>query len=218
MRQEKIKAVVTFDPAIDTERMSVDQMLQYTKTRDFKLISPFLKPNEATIYNIREIPRSLFTQVLQYADEGPRVREAFRLGVESVDNLYQEDGVRLPSFKGQGKESTRDGNITVISEEELDRFAPAEVQEIGLVAFWHSFLPRRIAASYLLPRLSLDILTRQGFLSVDASQTGASPNSSKPLGPEVATEPTPEETGTSTVRPGAASDSATDASAEVSAS
>lgn len=191
MRDERFVVVSTLDPAIETERMSAAQMGEYVRTRNIRLIEPFVKHGErVTKYHVREVPNELWGgYVRSAASTEEQWARCFQAGVERVENLWQGDGTFLPSFEGARE-------LRPIPDEHMRRFRPYEIEEIGKVVWLHSFLARRIECTFALPHSCLAILTERAFLSVDASQTsqaqssagaslapGSAPQQQAPTGP-----------------------------------
>jgi len=179
MRPEKLEVICSFDPAIDTEAMTQEEMLEYLKTRDRKRLK--LKPEPvATVFHVQEAPNSLWEPYVMKGDtEDERAKRAFQVCVSKVTHVYQDDGTHLPDLTPTG----RMGDHTVWTDKEVNaRFSPAERLEVGTVAWQHSFLPRRVTTGpgLRLPLSLLDLLIHQTFRSADASQSDAAPNSAKP--------------------------------------
>ena len=76
MQGNETKAVCTLDPAIDTERMTLEEMIAYIHTRDFSKIEPYLNHDKRpTIYYVAEIPQALMESfVLNTSNEAERHR------------------------------------------------------------------------------------------------------------------------------------------------
>lgn len=167
MKQEQFRIVSVLDPAIDTENMPMETMQRYIETRDEKLITPYIRPGGLpTWFHIREIPRRLMTRFVQSAAgvESMRNDHAFRAGVVLVENVHQEDGPHLVSWKPP---RTKDD---VLPEDVVEqRFSPAEVDEVGCVIWHHSFLARKMRRTFPLPHTSLEALSARVFLRVAAS-------------------------------------------------
>ena len=218
MRTDTLQVICTFDPALDTERMTVEDMNAYIKTRDRQHVK--LRPSaHPTVYVVREIPRAImFDYVMVAAEESSRAARAFMAGVESVRDLYQDDGVRLDTFRGTGTMDAGSRKIETFSARELERFSPAEVMEVGAAAWYHSFLPRRIDDGLRAPLTSYDLWTRLPFRDAAVNQTSAETSSCDTSAPAERTEPTPGETETSSDTNGGGSDSHTPATAAASAS
>lgn len=181
MRKERFVAISTLDPALDTERMTWDDLGAYTRTRDPGKILPFVKPGEfPTTYHLRECPSVLWSWVMAAGDnDAERCERAFRACVERVDNLYQRDGARLDSWAP----TTTNGTPRPMGDDEIARFPRSHIAEIGMVAFEHSFLERRIEGCFRLPALLVEQLVRRTFRPAESSQPSAEGTSSgKPSG------------------------------------
>lgn len=176
IRAASFEAVCSFDPEIDTKKVPIEAMQTYVTTRSeaaLAAIRPAFSRTGPTIYRVREIPRSAFSWVDEGATPEEKWRRAFMVGVESVTGIYQSSGSQLQAA-WQGSESTPvlgGQTIRTMTPEDLQTyFTPAEWQEIGSVAYTHSFLPRRIASCFRLPPSLLRRLADQDFRPlVDAS-------------------------------------------------
>jgi hypothetical protein len=163
---------------------------------------------------VREVPHGLFEEFVDAADTYPeKYKRAFVCGIEKVENLPQEDGITLSTWS-PATIHQRTGAI-ILSDDELRKFAPAERQEIGSVIYTHSFLPRRMPATYLLPSSLQEPLTSQAVRLAVASQSYAAPSSEPRLEPST---PHQAETETINARQGASSAGHTVASAAAAAS
>ena len=218
MRAEKLEVICTFDPAIDTERMTELAMLDYIRSRDRKLLK--LKPGEfPTVFKVREISRALMLNyVMANESEAERCKRAFMVGVESVQNVYQDDGTRIDSFRGTDVMDAGSSKVQTFSEMELERFSPAEILEVGTVAYYHSFLPRRTDDCLRVPRTSVDLWTRRAYLDADANPTFADTSNSKPSGQTEPTAPNPAETDSTSATSGEGSDLPMPATAQATGS
>lgn len=174
----ELRAICIFDPGLDVEAMGPDRITEYLQTRDFKDVMGFQKKDpRPSIYHLRQIPRSVFlSQVLGQATDHDRYAAAFRMAVTRVENLYSDDGTSV-HFEPSGSI----GDLTVISHRELERFSPAEILEMGSVAWCQSFLPSRIARRYQVPPTLARTLRELSWQEpAAASQTSAATISSEP--------------------------------------
>jgi len=159
-----MKVICTFDPALDVHRAGNDQsdgsnpLLDYVKTRDYSLIAPYIRPGERpTIFTVESISRAVMHgRVARANSEYDRYMLSFQYGVQCVEHLIDSDGQLIPQWSPSGLA----GHERYCTQDDLERFSPAEVQEIGSVAYQCSFLPARIHAKYALPYGSIEILTR----------------------------------------------------------
>ncbi len=172
-RAKRLRVVSVHDEAIDTSRMLESQMVRYFETRDERIITPFIKPgSQPTWYTIDEASHAAWgSYILPAPSEAMRDIRAFMCCVKLVENVHQSDGVFLPSW-----EPPTNGN-GIMQEESLRRFSPAELSEIGAVAYTHGFFPLRMPVTYLLPHSSLGALAKRTFLPVAASPSSAAPSS-----------------------------------------
>jgi hypothetical protein len=173
MRAERFETVCSFDPGIDTRLLTALTMGQFTEDRDItKIRHAFRSDEPPTIYGIREIPQPLWkSYVMGVSSDELRFERAFQVGVYEVKNLYQKDGVRLEHWKGGATKDVLGQQLEVISDAELQSFSPADVQEIGAVAYFHSFLHRRIKSCFQQPRTCRQILAGLEFLIAESTPT-----------------------------------------------
>lgn len=207
MRPERIEVICVHDPAIDTKSMTVEQMMEYAKTRDQKVLRmvPGVAP---TVFHCREVPQALWTSyIMGGGTEAELLERCFLAGVERVENLFGRDGVCIPDWQPPRDSEDR------MQRESLKRFAPAEVLEVGQAIWQHSFLPPRIAPTYRLPHTCLAALMGREFRPADASPSERDPNSA-PVSHASASHP-PQQTETDPDKPPHAdsSGSPTDATA-----
>ena len=95
-----------------------------------------------------------------------------------MESIFQSDGTILASWAP----TERYRDTVVISDKECDLlFSHAEQEEIGSVAFKHSFLARRIAVTYVLPPTSLEQLDQLIFRRADANPSSVAQPNSLPL-------------------------------------
>ncbi len=174
MREEKFKVVSATDPAIDRERMPWATMQQYWRTRDFALIEPYFKPgSHPVVFHVREISSDTFASWVDATDiDSYRWFRAFMAAVELVENLPQRDGSR-----GEWKSKRPPGTSGAMSDEEVARFRPEAIKEIGRVCYEHSFLDPRKPLNLPPPPMSERYLRETDFLAADASPSTAAANS-----------------------------------------
>ena len=207
---QTIKAICIYDEAIDHERLPQETMLKYAKNRDFKTIEPFIKPGtKPTIYNVKRLSRSvLYKRIQSISDESTKYLRCFQYGLESAENVIGEMGT-VYDYAPEGRE----GDMSIVSEEELERIPPCDVMEIGTMIWYMSFLRPGTENGLAVPPTSLDIWARVASQNVPANPTDPVQSNSKqvfkgPLQESKATEQTPENVVNNSVR-------RTDATAEV---
>lgn len=178
-----LKAVCVTDPGLYKKGLGDTAIIDYAKTRDFKIIEPILsKPEPPTIYHCRPLSRSVkhrFVDVLP-TDEA-KYTAAFKYGIVQVDNMRGVDGVRqsfAPSDTADGMDGTK---VSVLTEREMDLFYDVEVMEIGRYIYEASSLAPWHVGCYRLPPSLLEIWTAV-LQSADANQSTASPTNAKPSG------------------------------------
>lgn len=168
-RQQTFRVVSVNDEAIDTESMTSAQMVAYFETRDEKLITPHIKPgSKPRWFHVREIPRRLTAgYVAAVSVDSVRCERAFHAGVTAID-----DGDAPITL-------TRKNDV--LQDETLDELGISwgELEEVGLIAWDHSFLVRKTVRSYRLPPTSLEALSRRPFKgSPNAASSPSSPATS----------------------------------------
>jgi hypothetical protein len=146
-RDETMQVVSVLDPAIDIRRMGYELLNKYLLTRDIALITPFFRPGEKpTIYHLREVPQHLWETFVRDGSSEPEMhKRAFMCALVKVENLFQRDGTFLDQAH-----LPRPGH-EVMATEALARFRPQYREEIGAVAFQHSFFDPRTLDCFLLP-------------------------------------------------------------------
>lgn len=163
MKDESQVVISVLDPAIDTESMTVDEMMKYAETRDVSKIriKAGAKP---TRYHTREIRHDVMeSYVMAAGTDAERYRRAFLCGVVKVENLLQRDGSILPDWT-----PTNIGKLAAMPDADAERFSAAERQEIGLVVFDRSFLAPRTVLAYRLPPTLPRFLGEREFRRADA--------------------------------------------------
>ena len=193
---ESIHVISVIDPAFDSERAGPERLFEYLQKRDFDIVKGFSRPGQMmTVYHLRRIPRNLFLHhVMSGATEHLRFVEAFRCSVVHVDNLYTDDGARV-SWEPTGQL----GDLTVVSVAEMERFDPATILEVGSVAWYDSFLPRRIERRFAVPPTLASLLrTLPCPDPVVVSQTTPATASVKPSVADSAAQARIDQTGEST--------------------
>lgn len=168
MRDQKFRAVSVLDPSLN---MSVKETVEYVQTRDFGLLK-FHAGEKPTVYHVTEVPHGLWEEYVAATDNPhERYRRAFQCGVERVENLVQGDGVAIPSWTPAGRHPRL--QVTVMTDEECQLFAPHEREEIGAVIYQHSFLARRINLTFQLPPSLAEVLPLRTYRPAESSQSTA---------------------------------------------
>jgi hypothetical protein len=179
MRAEKFKTVCSNDPEIDTTRISADAFVEWIRERtDLSAIAHCFTPAGPTKFNIREIPRNAWPVVDSASSDEEKYRRAFLYGVESVENIVQRDGTRIAKVGGGKAIPNGAQQVDAFAEADLTYFWPEEIQEIGRVAYEHSFFHPKTERHFRLPPMSHRRLAERVFLSAEQSPTSpASPSS-----------------------------------------
>lgn len=135
MREEKLRIISVFDPAIDHARVPDAVWPQYNMTRNVALLEPYVIPGKRpTYYHIKEIPRGVYFRYVSDAPSGSALEamRAFMVAVTMVENLEQAGGDYI------NWEPPRDSGYETMREDSLDRLRPLEIHDIGEVAKQHS--------------------------------------------------------------------------------
>lgn len=139
---QPFEVVCLYDPAIDG---SVSDVIAYGRSRDLSKIT-FKAGQEPVRFWVERMSRRLMLRHVAAADsENERYTRAFSCAVVRVTGLEGKH-----EFRPQQQLSTPVGQVRMVTEEELERFAIADILEIGAVAFWRSFLRPGNEASYPL--------------------------------------------------------------------
>lgn len=174
MDEKPLIVVSVLDPAIDTEAMTPDEMVQYFRTRELKHLK-FHHGKPAQKYHLREVRQSVWESYVMAGDtEDVRYRRAFLCAVVKVENLHQRDGSILPTWEPPNARE-RD----CMPESEAERFTAQDRAEIGRVAFDRSFLGWRTAPVYRLPPTSQQILALRAYRLVEPTPPSQAPNNSE---------------------------------------
>ena len=176
--QKPFRVVSMIDPALRNVPKAV--MERYATKRDISMVEPFFsKSSLPTIYHTRRIPRSIWTRVVmaQTTDE-LKAEVCFQFGIIRVEGANTEDNARI-TFDPTGSIDTADGKLTHIKDEEMSRFYPDEVSEIGGVIYTKSFFRPTIDVIYVPPLMCREQWGRRVVFSVDASPTTQAKNSEK---------------------------------------
>jgi hypothetical protein len=177
MRPEKFVTVCSNDPEVDTRKIDAEAFVEWVRNRDLDAIRHCFTPAGPTKFAIREIPRALWPWVDSGANEDEKYRRAFMAGVEYAENVVQRDGTRVSRVGGSKAIPNGATQADVMQDGDLGYFWPEEIQEIGRVAYEHSFFHPRIGNCFRLPPMSHRRLAERDFLSAAPSPTSlASPN------------------------------------------
>jgi hypothetical protein len=195
MRDQQFKVICVLDEALDTSALTVDEVVEYIRDRDFKIVDGKWVPGEKpTIFHVSEVPHGLWESYIMAgtSNDYERWYKAFIAGVRKVESLVGEDGVAVTSWEPAVKR----GKHTMMTDEEAARFPPSQREEIGRVIYQHSFLPRKMRLCLPLPSFVVEHLERRRFRLAELSQTTASATNNAE--PSVSTAQTPSATGTTT--------------------
>lgn len=167
---QTFKIVSIIDPALT--KVAGDVVIKYGQRRNIADIEPFFdNANPPTIYHARRITRSIWNRVVMtQTTDDLKAQACFQYGVVKVDGLHTEDGVRI-SFEPTGSVSSADGELKYIKDEEMNRFYPDEMIEIGGVIFRKCFFRPTIDVIYRPQPILVEQWGRLEVLSVVANQT-----------------------------------------------
>jgi hypothetical protein len=160
--------ISVLDPAIDKSRTDLKK---YIVERDVSCL--VLKgAMEPTRYFVRHLGTKLFNSVIDAAtSDALKWQLAFQFGVVEVQNL---DGRQR--YVPEGEPNPNGGIPVHLTDDQLEDFAPAVIQEIGQIVYQSAFLGRGSTVSFrLLPSL-LSHLT--AAVVRDAEQAQSEPPSS----------------------------------------
>lgn len=167
-------AVSLFDEAIDLAQTDIQT---YRDTRDLSLVR-FLPGATPVTYYLRRIPRHLVIGYIQAAPEHERPMRAFMVGVERVEGLPADDGRTVrTTWSPSRKEQLITGPMSFMDAVELEMFEPAVIEELGSLAFQRSFLARKNAATWPLPRLLLDVWEETVYRRAELIRNAPPPSS-----------------------------------------
>jgi len=167
---QPLKVVRIFDPAFSNDDGAASSVAEYAQTRDFDKVAPLLRPGAVpVIFHVQGAKRSAWTLIRDTPGEGAQVQAAFRHCVKRVEN-----------YPGLGPVWTPSG--ASMTEDELDLFAIADLEEIGAVAFQETHLPKVPGRRFRPSPLSLSawVATASARQSADQSPEAAPPSNEKP--------------------------------------
>jgi len=168
--QKIFRVVSMIDPALSKVPRAV--MEDYAMKRDIGIIEPFFDTgNMPVIYHTRRIPRSIWTRiVMAQTTEDLKAQVCFQFGIIRVEGLHTDDGVRI-SFEPTGSIPSVEGDLRHIKDEEMSRFYPDEISEIGGVIHHKSFFRPTIDVIFVPPLMCREQWARSVVFSVGANQT-----------------------------------------------
>lgn len=185
MRSEKLKTICSNDPGVDTTRVDSEAFFKHITTReDLDSIRNAFTAEGPTVFTVREIPHALWDFVDGGASDADKYKRAFMVGLEHAENVVQKNGTRLASVAGRDVTAIGTKQQDIMRESDLAYFSPAEVQEIGSVAYQHSFLHRKIESCFRLPPMCHRALAERDFRSAESNPT----SQDKPSEPASASE------------------------------
>ena len=168
---QPLKVVRIFDPAFveGTDRAAAD-IADYGRTRDFSKVAALLKPGAVpVVFHVQGAKRSAWTLIRDTPGEGAQVQAAFKHCVKRVENHPNLSPVWTPSGD-------------VMTEDELDLFDIADLEEIGSVAYQETHIPKARGRRFQLSRLSLSawMAMASALPSAEPSPAAAPQSNEKP--------------------------------------
>jgi hypothetical protein len=209
---KELKVISISDEALDVHGLPPGRIGQYVEKRDdFATLveGHYIPGKRPTIYTLREIPNRVFQWVLERPTETARAFAAFQAALLRVEDLQIEDGAIVTLAEGMARHENG-----VLRDEELERFDPHDLLEIGDVAFMRSFFRRKTVRVYRLPPLLLELWASQVVRHAAPSPALPESNSSAASSPSPAATEQANATTSTSPTPGAGSGSSTAATAQ----
>lgn len=160
LNELKIRQLVCiWDPAIDAE---ASDLVEYLKTRDTKHLV-YLAGAKPEVYHLRPITSEMFTWVNAPEKPEEKFARAFYASVVKITGYYNEenDNQQQDEWSPSAVQNAGGALERVIDlftgKGEKNKFAPGTLCEIGEPAYRQAFFPKRIAVSYQLSPMSLQI-------------------------------------------------------------
>lgn len=154
--QKTRQLVCIWDPAIDTE---ASDLSEYIRTRDAKHLQ-YVAGTKPEIYHCRAITHDMFSWVNAPEKPEDKFARAFYASVVKVSNFVdaqhnQRDEWAPAAVQNAGAKLDR--TVDLFSKDEKAKFDPGTYCEIGEVMYRLAFFPKRIAVSFQLSPMSLQI-------------------------------------------------------------
>ena len=155
---EPFRVVCCFDPAIDASKMSLDQAVEYGRTRDMKLLDGALKDGERPmVFEVRPATRSHEAHVMAGATEAEKNERAFACLVTACKDMWTMDCRRVDKDFTSARSPS-----AIMTDAELESVPYVVRQEIGQVAHTRAcFLVPWTEPRYLLPPGSASVLVQR---------------------------------------------------------
>jgi hypothetical protein len=162
--------VCRYDEAIDYESTPKADQDRYIETRDHACLR-YIEGERPALFVVRRLLTSEMREVNAQHIESERNLMAFRKGLMSATDVRFFDGTRGPWLRPSPKP---------IRDAELDRFSPADVNEVGSYVVAWSNLGKGRPAAWPLPATSALALEAHASLRVAQKKASAasSPHSS----------------------------------------
>jgi hypothetical protein len=144
------KVCSILDPAVDLLAMG-ETVRDYIQKRDPALVKTRAGQNPAW-FHLRRVPTSLYMRfVAEASSDADRRRRAFQASLVYAENVTLADGRTFSQWEPRGTTAGPNGPIPFVTDQDLDAFTPATVEEIGAIAEARSFLAEGSAITYTLP-------------------------------------------------------------------
>lgn len=170
---EPIRLVSTYDSALDVIALggaTGDVMVEYLRTLDSsKLVA---RPGMSlTYFTVRPIPERIMRRVVRAAPTTDLKHElAFQWGVSRIENLVSRDGTAHPLIEASFRQAGDVGNLTCLSEEQLDAVPATMLYEIGGMSLAWNSATGKGERVFLVQPCSLAGLKLLGSLRVDEAR------------------------------------------------
>lgn len=147
MSQTGFKVICRFDPAIDTESMTKDEVRRFADTGDVSLLK-FFEGTQPTTFHCRRLKVSEMQAVKATNSEADMFVAAFQRGLQNVDNLLDDNG------ENPRRWSRPDAERPISMREVEAAFSPGEVLEVGAAIYGRSVLGKGRPAAWPQPDTS----------------------------------------------------------------
>lgn len=178
MTQTGFKVVCRFDPAIDAEAMSQDDVRRFRDTGDVALLR-YLEGEQPTVFYCRRLRVSEMQSVKATNSEADTFVASFQRGLLSVENLLDDDG-------NARKWSRPDADRPISMREVEAAFSAGEVMEVGAAIYGRSILGKGRPAAWPQPdtsALAVAALAHQRAAQKRAAAAHSAPSSESPKAP-----------------------------------
>lgn len=177
MTQTGFKVICRFDPSIDVEAMSQEDVRRFRETGDVALLR-FFEGAKPTVFYCRRLRVSEMQAVKATTSEADMFVAAFQRGILSADDLLSEDG-----------ETTRrwarpDAERPVAMREVESAFDAGEVLEVGAAIYGRSILGKGRPAAWPQPDTSVLAVAAIGLQRAALKRASAASSDQSSDGPK----------------------------------